>query len=343
MDRTMDLINSPDQLTGWTPIRVEWHRNEPLIDWCFTGESRFTEPFFEQSISLLLKKPFNQAFRKLTSIDALRIAATQIPTIKPSGFIFHMSRCGSTLVSRMLAALPQNIMISEAPPLDWMIRAEVRRPEITIDEQINWIRWMAGSLGQERRPDARHFFIKFDSWHMFYFDLIKLAFPDVPWIFLYRDPPEVLVSHSRQTGSALMPGVVEHRLPGMAIEDAVSLAREEYAAIVLARICQAALDQRDDKNGIFVNYNRLPDFVSSDLLNHFSLEYSDDDISTMNAAARYNAKEPTVEFASDTKEKRNEASEDIMFLSEKYLMPIYAGLESAAGNSIPSEVAGGVT
>ncbi len=338
----MDLIDAPEQLIGWTPIRVQWHGTEPLIDWCFTGESRFTEPFFDHSVERLLQDPFNLAFRPLTPIDALRVASTEIPALAPTGFIFHMSRCGSTLVSRMLASLPQNIVISEASPLDWMIRANIRRPEITVDEHINWIRWMIGSLAQKRSPDAQHCFIKFDSWHMLYFDLIERAFPDVPWIFLYRNPPEVMVSHSKHRGSALIPGVVEYGIPGLGINEMVLHPPDEYSAIVLTHICKAALDHRNNKNGVFVNYNRLPDFVSSEMLRHFDVDLSDKDISTMNAAARFNAKDPGVEFASDTKEKRNEASGEIMRISDKYLMPLYAELESAAGNNIVADVRGEV-
>lgn len=339
----MDLIDKPEQLMGWTPILVQWRGPEPFIDWCFTGDDRFTEPFFDHSVERLLQKPFNLAFRQFTSIDALRVSSTQIPALAPTGFIFHMSRCGSTLVSRMLASLPQNVVISEASPLDWMIRAKVRRPEITADEQIDWIRWMVGSLAQKRTAEAEHFFIKFDSWHTLYFDLIEQAFPNVPWIFLYRNPPEVLVSHDKHRGGALIQGVVEHRIPGLTIEDIVSYSRDEYPAIVLAHICRAALKQRDNRNGIFVNYDRLPDFVSAEMLCHFGLDYSDEDISKMNAAARYNAKSPAIEFTSDTQEKRSEASAEIMRISDKYLMPIYAELESAAGDNIIADVSGGTT
>ena len=46
--------------------------------------------------------------------DLLDQAAAE-PGIDPTGFIFHLARCGSTLVSQMLAALPEHIVLSEAP------------------------------------------------------------------------------------------------------------------------------------------------------------------------------------------------------------------------------------
>ena len=39
-----------------------------------------------------------------------------------SRFVFHVSRCGSTLVSQMLAAVPQHLVLSE--PVDLLERRE---------------------------------------------------------------------------------------------------------------------------------------------------------------------------------------------------------------------------
>ena len=39
-----------------------------------------------------------------------------IKPVKPSGFVFHESRVGSTLVANMLAAVPTNIVYSESAP-----------------------------------------------------------------------------------------------------------------------------------------------------------------------------------------------------------------------------------
>lgn len=325
----MDLIESVEQLSGWIPIRVSWCADEPDIDWIYARDARFTEPFFDHTIERLLQKPFNLAFRRMTSIDALRLSANEQPSIQPTGFIFHMSRCGSTLVSRMLASLRQNVVISEASPLDWMIRADVRRPQITEDEHIDWIRWMVAALAQKREPQAQHFFIKFDAWHMLYFDLIERAFPRVPWIFLYRNPAEVLVSHEKHRGAGTIPGVIEHRIKGLSLEDAINFPLEEYPAFVLAEICRAALAQRDNTNGKFVNYTQLPRFVYEDLPRHFDVEYSNDEIAQMDEAARYNAKVPGVKFTRDTEEKRRDARGEIGRIAEHYFAAIWEELEAA--------------
>lgn len=325
-------MNIAEQLADWLPIRVQWQQNNPLFDWCHLGMRRFTEPFFDDTIESRLRYPFNLLIRPLTGIEVLEQCYKLRPGLPPNGFIFHLSRCGSTLVSQMLAALPQNVVISEASPLDWMIRAKIRRPEITDDERISWIRWMVGALGQKRNAEAEYFFIKLDSWNIFEMDILTRAFPDVPWIFLYRHPLEVLVSHGRQRGGGTIPGVIEHQLPDLSVAESLQIPPQEYVARVLAKICESALQYRHHPNALFVNYSQLPKFVTSTLLNHFRVDYSDEDIVIMNSAARFDAKSPTVEFIDDAARKQSEADDALRLLSDKMLMPLYEQLEAVRGN-----------
>ena len=324
-----NLTNIAEKLDGWLPIRVQWRQNDPLFDWCYFGMRRFTESFFDDTVEARFRHPFNLLIRPLTGIDVLEESYALRPGLPPTGFIFHLSRCGSTLVSQMLAALPRNVVISEASPLDWMIRAQTRRPEITDEQRISWIRWIIAALGQKRTREAEHYFIKLDSWHTFELDILNRAFPETPWIFLYRNPLELMVSHDRQRGGGTIPGIVGHQLPGLTFADSLQIPAEEYVAGVLAAICESALQYRAHPNALFVNYKQLPQFITSGLLRHFRVDYSDQQIEIMNSAARFDAKNPQVEFISDVRQKQNDASETIQRISDKMLMPLYEQLETA--------------
>ncbi len=327
------MNNFAEKLEKWMPIRVAWHQTAPLIDWCYVGEERFTDSFFDQTIENLFQKPFNLLLRPLTTIDVLQECYKIRPGLKPSGFIFHLSRCGSTLVSQMLATLPKNVVISEASSLDWIIRAKVRKPDITDEEQIEWIRWMVAALGQKRSPEAEHFFIKFDSWHTFELDLLKHAFPDVPWIFLYRNPLEVMVSHSKMRGAGTVRGSIDYQIPGLSFPDSLKISQDEYIARFLAKVCEYALQNRENPNGLFVNYTQLPSILTTDILKHFNIEYTDAEIEKINSAARFDAKSPKVEFKTDVQTKQREASDEIREISNKILIPLYEELEKVRYNS----------
>ena len=123
----MDLRTNAAQLDGWVPIQIKWQQPRALVEWCYAGARPLTEPFFDQTIQTLMQQPFNLLFRHQTSIETLAERYEIKPGLKPTGFIFHMSRCGSTLVSQMLAALPRTIVVSEASPVDAILRAPARR------------------------------------------------------------------------------------------------------------------------------------------------------------------------------------------------------------------------
>jgi gluconate kinase len=324
MDRLIDAA----LLEGWVPARFYWREGKPMVDWCYLGRQRFEAAFFEQTIGKCMAQPFNLLFRQQTPMEVLKEWHEVQPGLKPSGFIFHMSRSGSTLVSRMLAAIPTNVVISEARPIDATLRAQFNSTEVTDDRRISWLRWVVSALAQRWRGEEQHFFIKFDAWNTLELPLIRRAFPEVPWIFVYRDPVEVMVSQFNQRGAHMIPGVLPFGLFGMDMQTATSLPPEEYCAKVLAMICKAAL-QHSREGGRLINYRELPEVVPESLLKFFGLRCSDSELDTVRAAAKRDAKNPVATFQNDSQKKRDRATEAIRDAADKWLYPVYEDLEAA--------------
>ena len=151
-----------------------------------------------------------------------------------------MSRCGSTLVSQMLAALPSNIVVSEASPIDTVVQAGRWRPDLSEDRQALWLNSIIGALGQKRSGNEQRYFVKLDCWHTLALPLFRRAFPAVPWVFLYRDPVEVLVSQLRIPGTQMIPGSVGPDLYGLERSYGPGTA-EDYYAQVLAKVTEPAV------------------------------------------------------------------------------------------------------
>jgi hypothetical protein len=316
-----------NQLEGWLPIRVYWQHTRPMVDWGYLGDLQFTDPFFDQTVNRALSHPANLLFRHQTTLEVLEEQARTTPGLKPSGFIFHMSRCGSTLVSQMLAALPSNLVISEPRPIDAVLRSHFRDPRITEEQRVQWLQWLVSALGQRRRPEQQYFFIKFDCWHTLFLPLIRRAFPEVPWVFIYRQPLEVMMSQQTQRGAQMIPGVLEPGLFGWNLSEVSQMGLDEYGARTLAKICQAVLDENRNGTGGLLNYRQLPSAVWAELLQRWGIQCTAAEVEQMAQASRFNAKNPVSLFEDDTAAKNQKATDDLRALAAQWLDGVYQGLE----------------
>jgi gluconate kinase len=310
---------APD-LVGWTPVRVGWREQSPTVDWCHTEGVAFTDPFFTETVERCFRHPFRVLFRHETPIEEVGRFVAAHPGVPPAGFLFHMSRCGSTLVSQMLATVPEHLVLSEPPPVDSVLRAHQVRPDLSDEDRITWLRWMVAAMGQAR-GGARRLFVKFDAWSTAELSLVRRAFPDVPWLFLFRDPVEVLVSHARRPGAHMIPGVVA---------DGEGASMADFGARVLAGICEAALDLRDDPLATFVEHTDLPGFVPDDLLDRWGLAVDDAGVARMRRAGGLSAKNPVLPFEDDRPWKQAAATPELRRAADRWLAPLYDRLKQAA-------------
>lgn len=330
MGRKMDIKMPYESFRYWTPIRVYNHNQQPFVDWCYMGNERFTRPFYEDTINQRFRQPFNLLFRHQTHLEFLGELYERQPGLRPSGFIFHMSRCGSTLVSQMLAAIAQNVVISEPPAIDLILRFQSDAEPITDEQRINYLKWIVNALGQQRNSQEKHFFIKFDSWSALDLNLILRAFPDVPWIFLYRNPVEVIVSQMLQRGAQMIPGIMNTSILNLNLAQVLQMPPEEYCARILERICQNALRFLDEADAMPLNYTELPEAVTTRILKHFRLSYESEDLEQMKASAQFNAKTPQLTFEPDSEAKRQQASIAAQEAAAKWVNPLYEQLQKVS-------------
>jgi gluconate kinase len=316
----------PGSLGDWTPFRVGAGLR-PVVEWLHLGRLSFTEPFFRDTIAQRVHRPLNRFLRPRTGMEALAARHRAHPGLEPTGFIFHASRCGSTLVSRMLATLSSAIVVSEAEPIDSVLRVRFRDPRITDEDRVRWLRGMVGALGRRRLAEERLFFLKLDAWSAMDLPLFRSAFPDVPWAFLYRDPVEVLASHARRRGQHMVPGLLEPELFGLSPADVPRMPIDEYGARVLAAIGQAALDHRTGTT-ILVSYRDLPGAVTSTLLPFFGVEVRAEEAERMRDVALFHAKEPGRRFSADAEATAAVATPSLRQAAARWPGPVFERLEA---------------
>lgn len=169
-------------LAELTPVAVQFIP-EPLITWVDLRGVPFIEPFFRDTLA-----GAGDRTRALGGLDELR-ALDDRPTLPPALFIFHVSRCGSTLLSQMLAAVASNVVVSEPPALNDILSA--RRPAA---EEAELLRLVLRALGRNRGGPGRRLIVKFSSWNVLAAATVHRLFPDTPLVWLQRAPAQVLAS-----------------------------------------------------------------------------------------------------------------------------------------------------
>ena len=180
--------------TGWIPYRVKWDGDSPLFEWLFVGSKSFSEPFFEETI--ISCRLFKENRERVVSSGAelLAIADSETDTGEPDCVIFHVSRCGSTLLSQLLTTDDSNIVLSEVPILDELLSFE-RMGVADADKYFRAVVCLLGRAAKQKR-----IILKMDSWHLGYYGKLRTIFPKALFVLLFREPDAVLRSHNRQAG-----------------------------------------------------------------------------------------------------------------------------------------------
>lgn len=326
--RTLPVAPSPAwPPRAWLPIRIVEAEDGTLVDWAYFGEDPLKDSFFDDAVQRARALPINRVFRHVTRLDDF-IDNAQCEEAAPlCGLVYHMSRCGSTLVAQMLGALPASLSLSEPDPFDSALRLAMTRADLAGVRGAALLRAMLAALGRARCGERRAF-LKLDSWHILAFPLIRAAIPDVPWVYLFRDPVEVLVSQLRMRGSQTVPALMPSGLYG--IDDDVA-GPEDLCARIFAQFHDAALRVLAEPEGLAIDYASLPDALADSIAPHFGLSLSHAERAALARASGRNAKAPADPFVPDGARKRNEASEATLEAARRHLQALHDALIVAAG------------
>jgi hypothetical protein len=307
--------------------------NELRVVWRSFSDVPMTAPFFKDAMdqSAALK---NSPEHFETDWEVVRSVANQPGNLALNGTIFHMARTGSTLIHRMLSATGSVLSLSEVPMMDRVLYSTLDYPN---DSRSQIIRDVVNTYGQPRRPGEQHYVLKMtDAMANVRLAQYRSAFPDKPWIFVYRDPIEVMVSISRQ-GTGTMGQWMRNRLRGAERLGIPALANpamwpEEFMARTLRRFCSMAVQAaRATAPGKFlaINYSRLPEAVWETIAPHFGIELTARERALMQAQSQYSSKKrDTVEFTPDSKDKLEAAKPYVRQLAERFVVPAIEELRS---------------
>jgi hypothetical protein len=292
-------------LQYFVPYKLFLSDSQPYCRWLYLGNKHITEPFFADTITASYQFEQNTKFIKsVSTLDMLTEWAEGIDTAQPSAFIFHISRCGSTLLSQLLSIDPANVVLSEVPFFDELLRIGYNHGYTNTAKVDEWLKAAIDLYGQKRTGKEQHVFIKTDCWHIFFYERLRKLYPGIPFILLYRSPAEVLQSQQRLRGMQAVREVVQPGVMGIELkeDDPAMTNLDIYFSKVMEKIL-AAFDEviEKDPRTILVNYNEGMLAVTQKLLSLTGIEVPADISRQMQERVQYHGKYPGQVFEKEKK------------------------------------------
>jgi hypothetical protein len=312
-------------LARWTPVRLDFSGPTPAVYWADLSAERFVEPFFDQTIARWASGPRARPPVK-TGLEALAALDSE-PSLEPAGVIFHLSRCGSTLVSRLLGTLPGVVVLAEPAPLNNLLGLEPDR----VDEAglIAAVRLVVRALGRCRHGDERRLVLKCSSWNIRRRAIIAAAFPQTPWIWVQRDPAHVLASLlANPPGWLGLQAAPQHAARRFGLDPAAvpAMTRAEFAARALGSMLEAAA--MDPAGRRCIDYVDLPEAVWLSMAPYFGLDADLAAVARMAEESRLYSKDPEPRLFTGEIPEQRPMTEEILQAAQRFAEPGYRALTS---------------
>jgi len=285
-------------LKNWIPYKIDNYNGYELCFWTNTFGEPFTEPFFDDTLRKY--RTLNQQHSKIASVSdpgMLTEWAKDLDAISPAAFIFHISRCGSTLLAQLLATSGQRIVLSEVPFLDAILRLPFKNPEVDEAATNGSLKAALKFYGQPKNENEQQLFIKTDSWHIAFYKQLRQLYPLTPFILMYRTPDEVFRSHGKLKGMQAVPGLIEPAIFGFNAADIVYNDLDNYLARLLENYLTRYIDIAEtDNNCLLINYNEGPIPMVKKIAAFIGMHLSENEINVMDERSRYHSKKPNEHF-----------------------------------------------
>jgi hypothetical protein len=314
---------------GWMPVDAVVVDGRPGLLWRQMAGVSFTEPFFQQTVDRVWAE-HPQPTEKFTEFDALLQLDKVLPRVEPTGFIFHSSRCGSTLLANACRALNNSTVLSEPYAVDKLVARFITDANDPVKETLYSVILRAVVNALAQHEGEQRVFIKFSCCSVSQLEHIRRIWPRVPWVFLYRDPVETIVSNVSNPPAWLLDE--DHRvlahITGTSPSEVAEMSLEELCARSIGSFFTTAHTLAND-TGLLLNYNQLSLPAISSIMNFFNVRPSPEELEKIASGSRIYSKEVsgTRKFVADAETKQKFATNYVREVAERWASEPYALLE----------------
>ncbi len=288
------------------PGNVIWNGDQAVVELRRIAAADLELAFWDEIVSK----------GKVIGFASLDGSATQPARPALRGGIFHTYRCGSTLLCRQLSAISGTYAVAEPAFASQLALRDVQSPALLRSRLLHVFQLLADGLGAR----GQNLIVKWPGLLGTKARVLTAALPDIPMLFLHRDPVEVLASIARRPLGNIGAVPAELRAEGRAAAtDPADQALATCAAVIAA--CCRELAQADGLRRC--DYQDIDDSMLIRIAQFFRLTVDDRSRSAMGAAgAWYSKATPGAQnFAGDSAEKRESASAAVRTLAATVLAP----------------------
>jgi hypothetical protein len=309
------------------PVGYEFKGNMPPVIWASTVNLR--PPFFPRS-------PWYRAAASeiryvRTDFRSIVSTGSVLPERRPAGIIFHVSRCGSTLVSNVLKTSPHNVVFSEADPICAVLGETLQNlSDSGRRDVMKALVNIFSARGDGSGGGDYNVVIKCTAWNSLWLSDVPTTWPEVPILIIIRHPVEVVMSNLRRPPHWLDRRAIPARLADVCSvssdTDVTGMSEVEYVSFVVGTHCEALLRLRKGKCRI-VDYEDLGVDALLEIGRWFNVE-DGLDADRVSALAMQYSKDPTgkTRHVDDRERKRLDASTEVIGAVEKWALHSYKRL-----------------
>ncbi|MEM7344497.1 MAG: hypothetical protein AAF485_09645 [Chloroflexota bacterium] len=202
-----------------------------------------------------------------TDMTILEEMLKRYPTDAPHGFIFHTGYCGSRLLSNALERLYPCLSLYQPAPIEQISF----RPDISEDQWIIWLQGLINACRQRASKSDTPCFVTFPPSLLLKTHLIRHAFPDTPWLCLYRHPVEIMGQQFSQAQLKTR-WITRDDFFELSEEARLQIGVAEGLARTLGGYYKTIETLTDESNVLCVNYNQLSGKTYKKILTHFKID-----------------------------------------------------------------------
>eukprot|EP00531_Pseudo-nitzschia_arenysensis_P003996 CAMPEP_0116126888 /NCGR_PEP_ID=MMETSP0329-20121206/6561_1 /TAXON_ID=697910 /ORGANISM="Pseudo-nitzschia arenysensis, Strain B593" /LENGTH=489 /DNA_ID=CAMNT_0003620979 /DNA_START=72 /DNA_END=1538 /DNA_ORIENTATION=+ len=249
---------------------------------------------------------------------------------------FHESRCGSTLVANsMIAMNPEKhrTYSESSPPIKAFHTCGDNFGSCTEEQAVKIFQDTVYLMSRTDDHREERVFYKFQSATSRKISIFQKAFPEVPWMYIYRDPVQVMMSHVKDDTSLKRAICTKtRRHPPQDIQDiakrhgranADALEPAEYCAAHLAQLTESAVRNLNEM-AIPVDYEQLPDILWEKIMPRiFGRDLEPFEVDNLKKISGVYSKGTNTakkgEFKGDSEQKEKKASEEVKKAAKEFL------------------------